>query len=1067
MSIKISVITPSFNSGDFIERAIKSVLDQGYDNWEHIVVDGASTDNTLDILKQYDHLTWISEKDDGQVDAMNKGFAMATGDVMVYLNADDYFLDGAFSAVAEAFTPDVKMVVGKVHLYSEKDDSWWVNDPKVDFESMVRHWELNAFCYNPVGYFYRTEIQEEFPFNLENDDKQDLEFLLNVSKAYPDKIKKIDTMLGVYYDAMDTKTFKNQIKLNYWRPENFKFVDDLIADKTEQFKADFQAVRECGYQLQTRWTISDAIRLGYADEAFANGDIIQLPCNEDQFSKIRRFGENSTLVAPGDSVVVILSAGKIGTQSLAHSLRDLPENIAAYPVYDLHAFGPSPDMNERIGLRDGFGIAHRATSLALRRIWDNESERLCWKFITGVREPVSWMISTLFQNSPQTKPLVPETFWEDCGKCWQWVVRYFDRIYYDILGVDVLAQPFDKQKGYSILNQGSSQVLMYTLEGLDSVGSAMIREYLGIQDFKLARHNVAANKHYKKMYKQTVAGIEGALDRRDLEQAYSHPLFRHFYTDEQVDKFCNRWAKKTSLPRSTRKTPVELQSYQMRFVNNMLEHVSITGKRVLEIGSDKCLAVARFLVSEGASEVQCSNMEDFAREIPPYDEKNVSFKHCDGRDLPFEDDSFDLVIGCALLEHVNKPELFAKELNRVVKPGGQVYMHGEPLWTGSKGHHIYYVGKDDFYKFNSANNPIPDFGHLTMDREELAVHLRERGIGEEDVNGIVHYVYDSDLVNRLSSDEISGAFKKYFTLQKVVRIPDEPYPAHVLEQLKDDVGLAKGKKVSELVLVGEKALVKARQSIIKPMAVPKDLVIVLCSGHRVGSTWINNIMLNMGINCPVVDRAFRPQPHMEMLLDIRGPEIRKYLEGLKGIQFFKSHSPAPEWLSACDSSKVRFVTVVRDPRDVVVSLSHYQASLPVENGGVEAFKEMSVKDRIKNILKYGIGELDLIESWLGLRGVHRIKYEDMLANSYEEMRSMFKSLGVPFEREELKKALDGAAFARMSNGRDLGEEDPSSFYRKGVAGDWQQYFDESVEKAFREELGGRWYALAKELGYIF
>jgi len=95
--MKISVITPSLNSGEHIERAIQSVLAQNYDNFEHIiVVDGLSTDNTLDILKKYPHLTWVSEKDSGQSNAMNKGFAMSSGEIIVYLNADDYFLPEAF-----------------------------------------------------------------------------------------------------------------------------------------------------------------------------------------------------------------------------------------------------------------------------------------------------------------------------------------------------------------------------------------------------------------------------------------------------------------------------------------------------------------------------------------------------------------------------------------------------------------------------------------------------------------------------------------------------------------------------------------------------------------------------------------------------------------------------------------------------------------------------------------------------------------------------------------------------------------------------------------------------------
>ena len=95
--MKISVVTPSYNQGEFIEDAINSVLNQDYDDFEHIIVDGLSTDNTIDILKKYDHLKWVSEEDDGQSDALNKGFKKASSDTICWLNADDYLLNDTFN----------------------------------------------------------------------------------------------------------------------------------------------------------------------------------------------------------------------------------------------------------------------------------------------------------------------------------------------------------------------------------------------------------------------------------------------------------------------------------------------------------------------------------------------------------------------------------------------------------------------------------------------------------------------------------------------------------------------------------------------------------------------------------------------------------------------------------------------------------------------------------------------------------------------------------------------------------------------------------------------------------
>src|SRR5438874_12787766 len=113
---KISVITPSFNSANTIGQTIESVLAQDYKNWEHIVIDGGSKDGTVELLKRHPQLVWVSEKDEGHYHAMNKGIARATGDVIVILNADDWFRPGALRTVAEAFRdhPDWDALFGDV-----------------------------------------------------------------------------------------------------------------------------------------------------------------------------------------------------------------------------------------------------------------------------------------------------------------------------------------------------------------------------------------------------------------------------------------------------------------------------------------------------------------------------------------------------------------------------------------------------------------------------------------------------------------------------------------------------------------------------------------------------------------------------------------------------------------------------------------------------------------------------------------------------------------------------------------------------------------------------------------
>jgi glycosyltransferase involved in cell wall biosynthesis len=116
----ISIVTPSYNQGHFIEETIRSVLLQGYPNLEYIIIDGGSTDNSVEIIKKYgDYLTyWVSEPDRGQSHAINKGFARATGQILNWLNSDDWFDKNVFSIVSNKLrrSSEVEVIYGDCFL---------------------------------------------------------------------------------------------------------------------------------------------------------------------------------------------------------------------------------------------------------------------------------------------------------------------------------------------------------------------------------------------------------------------------------------------------------------------------------------------------------------------------------------------------------------------------------------------------------------------------------------------------------------------------------------------------------------------------------------------------------------------------------------------------------------------------------------------------------------------------------------------------------------------------------------------------------------------------------------
>jgi glycosyltransferase involved in cell wall biosynthesis len=182
-ALDVCVITPSYNQGEFIERTVRSVLDQGIDGLDYLVVDGASTDSTLDVLRRYEgRLRWISEPDEGQTDAVNKGLAATDAEVIGWLNSDDVYYPGALATVRRYFAehPEVDLVYGRADHIDEHDA---VLEPYNSEPWDAERLKEVCFLCQPATFFRRRVVERHGPLDPRLEFCMDYEYWLRLSRG--------------------------------------------------------------------------------------------------------------------------------------------------------------------------------------------------------------------------------------------------------------------------------------------------------------------------------------------------------------------------------------------------------------------------------------------------------------------------------------------------------------------------------------------------------------------------------------------------------------------------------------------------------------------------------------------------------------------------------------------------------------------------------------------------------------------------------------------------------------------------------------------------------------------
>ena len=230
---RLSIVTPNYNYGQFLEETIRSVLLQGYPNLEYIIIDGGSTDNSSEIIKKYEKWLnyWVSEKDSGQSDAINKGFDRATGEIYAWLNSDDVFCQGSLLEVGLFWLINSKfhLLTGDGQFFSVTEEGreeleYYVKAESYSFKELLKYYE-HKYLPQPSVFFSKEVFRKLGGLNIALSYAMDIDLWIRIRKEYA--FHYLPKCLSKLRHHQDAKTWRDNVLL-------VREVNSLIQQNLEQ-----------------------------------------------------------------------------------------------------------------------------------------------------------------------------------------------------------------------------------------------------------------------------------------------------------------------------------------------------------------------------------------------------------------------------------------------------------------------------------------------------------------------------------------------------------------------------------------------------------------------------------------------------------------------------------------------------------------------------------------------------------------------------------------------------------------------------------------------------------------
>lgn len=250
----VSIVTPSYNQAAFLEQTILSVLKQDYPNLEYIIIDGGSTDGSVDIIRKYEKQLayWVSEPDRGQADAINKAWRLSHGDIIAYLNSDDTYEPGAINAAAETLlkNPEVYLVYGDLNIIDEEGNVLrQFHAPDFDLRTFIGD---NCYIRQPTTFFRRAALEEGEMLDISLRYAFDYKLFIHICSRF--RVRRMPRIMANFrlHSASKTMSGNNTRGEDTFWPEERLLLEQVAQDLTFPVEVRAMAWRRIGIHYYGR-----------------------------------------------------------------------------------------------------------------------------------------------------------------------------------------------------------------------------------------------------------------------------------------------------------------------------------------------------------------------------------------------------------------------------------------------------------------------------------------------------------------------------------------------------------------------------------------------------------------------------------------------------------------------------------------------------------------------------------------------------------------------------------------------------------------------------------------------